>query len=180
MEDGREKNLAAGIVAGLVGGLVASWLMDIYIEGAGQTLQRAVQTTEERQKADSAAAEQAGVPKEDATMKTADALVKAFTGRELSFEEKKTAGPIVHYTFGGLMGGVYGALAECSEAARSGNGTVFGAALFVGADLIAVPTLKLSGASGEYPISSYTAPFTAHLVYGAVTELVRRLVRSAL
>src|SRR5215469_12421590 len=99
MENDKQKNPAAGIVAGLVGGLVASWLMDIYIEGAGQTLQRAVQSTEERRRADREAAEQAGVPREDATMKTADALVKALTGRELSFQEKKTAGPIVHYAF---------------------------------------------------------------------------------
>lgn len=180
MPDSKEKSIAAGIVAGLVGGLVASWLMDIYIEGAGQTLQRAQQTTEERQNADRQAVEQAGVPREDATMKTAGALVKAVTGRELSYEEKKTAGPIVHYAFGALMGGAYGALAECSETATSGSGTAFGLALFAGADLVAVPALNLSGASGEYPISSYTAPFTAHLVYGIATELLRRLVRSAL
>jgi uncharacterized membrane protein YagU involved in acid resistance len=114
-------------------------------------------------------------------MKTADALVGAVTGgRHLSWEEKKIGGPIVHYAFGTLMGGLYGAAAEYSRVARLGNGTLFGTALFTGADMIAVPALNLSSSSGEAPVSSLATPYAAHLVYGATTEFVRRLVRGVL
>jgi hypothetical protein len=44
-------------------------------------------------------------------MKTADAIVSTVTGgRHLSFEQRQKGGPIVHYAFGAIMGGVYGAL----------------------------------------------------------------------
>jgi len=63
--------------------------------------------------------------------------------------------------------------------AKVGFGTAFGAALFAGADLWAVPALGLSGAS-ENSVSSLATPFSAHLVYGVATEGVRRLVRAAI
>lgn len=114
-------------------------------------------------------------------MKTADAVVSTVTGgRHLSREGKEKGGPIVHYTFGALMGGVYGAIAEELPLTTTGFGTAFGVALFTGADLIAVPALNLSGSSGEQPVSSLATPFAAHLVYGAATETVRRLMRALL
>ena len=180
MASEEKRCVGRGVIAGILGGLVASWVMNRFIEGPAQELQRAVQTTAERAEADRQAKEQEGKPREDATMKTAAALAKTFTGRDLTFEQKKVGGPIVHYAFGALMGGLYGAAAEVLPEAQSGFGTVFGAALFAGADLVAVPKLDLSGATGEYPISALTAPFTAHLVYGATTELVRRAVRPLL
>jgi putative membrane protein len=78
------------------------------------------------------------------------------------------------------MGGVYGGLGEYSSLARSGFGTTFGSVLFTGADLVAVPALSLSGAPTDSPASSYATPLAAHLVYGATTELVRRIIRRIL
>jgi len=181
MQNGNGTNLASGVIAGAVGGLVASWVMNVFMENVGSKLQDAVETEEERAEAAWQQAMQADVPKEDATMKTADALVGAVTGgRHLSWEEKKIGGPIVHYAFGTLMGGLYGDAAEYSRVARLGNGTLFGTALFTGADMIAVPALNLSSSSGEAPVSSLATPYAAHLVYGATTEFVRRLVRAVL
>jgi uncharacterized membrane protein YagU involved in acid resistance len=174
-------SVAKGLIAGAVGGLVASWAMNVFMKNAGAKLQKAVETEEESEQAAWEQAMQNDVPKEDATMKTAEAVVEAVTGgRHLSWKEKKIGGPIVHYAFGTLMGGLYGAAAEYSRTARSGNGTLFGAALFTGADLIAVPALHLSSASGPEPASSLATPYAAHLVYGVTTEFVRRLVRAVL
>ena len=78
------------------------------------------------------------------------------------------------------MGGLYGGLAEYSSLVRSGSGATFGAVLFGGADLAAVPALNLSGSTGDYPASSLLTPFAAHVVYGVTTELVRRTVRLVL
>jgi putative membrane protein len=181
MQNGNGSDMAKGMIAGAVGGLVASWVMNVFIENVGPMVQDAAQTDAERAEAAWQQAMQADDPKEDATMKTADAVVGVVTGgRHLSWEQKKIGGPIVHYAFGTAMGGLYGAAAECSSVVRSGNGTLFGAALFTGADLIAVPALNLSSGSVEEPASALATPYAAHLVYGVTTEFIRRLVRAVL
>ena len=172
------KNAARGILAGAVGGLVAAWMMNQFITGAGPKLQETIQSNEENKEQQEQKEQQKDDPQPDATMKTADAIVNTVTGGEhLSWEAKQTGGPIVHYTFGALMGGLYGGLAEYVPAVRSGFGTTFGGLLFAGADLVAVPALNLSGSPVNAPASSFATPAAAHLVYGATTELVRRIVR---
>ncbi|HEY4045637.1 MAG TPA: DUF1440 domain-containing protein [Acidobacteriaceae bacterium] len=171
----RKRSLLRGIVAGVAGGLAASWVMNEFMVGPGQKLQKAAQSPEETQQQQAHAEE----PKEDATMKAADRLVNTVSGgRHLSWEEKKKAGPVVHYAFGALMGGIYGGLAEYSSAVRSGFGTSFGGMLFGGADLFAVPALGLSAAPKDQPATALISPFAAHIVYGVTTELVRRIVRA--
>lgn len=170
MAEQNGSRLLSGIVAGVAGGLFASWVMNVFMAGAnghrGEDQNQGAHGQE---------------PKEDATMKTADAIVSTVTGgRHLSFEQRQKGGPIVHYAFGAIMGGVYGALAEASPAATAGFGTAFAGALFAGADLVAVPALHLSGSAAEAPASTLVTPFSAHLVYGVATEGVRRLVRAVL
>ncbi len=166
-----------GIVAGIAGGLAAAWVMNEFTTGAGPKLQQAIQTDEENAETAKQAKEAEQNPQPDATMKTADAIVNTVTGGEhLSWEGEQKGGPIVHYTFAALMGGLYGGLAEFSPVVRSGFGTTFGTVLFAGADLLAVPMLNLSGSPTENP-KALATPFAAHLVYGVTTDLVRRLVR---
>jgi putative membrane protein len=175
-----EKHLMRGVLAGVAGGLVAAWVMNVFQAGPGQKLQEAVAGPEEKeqQEQEKWLQELSGEPKVDATMKAADAIVNIATGgRHLTLEQKKEGGPVVHYAFGAIMGGVYGGLAEYSSAARSGFGTTFGSVLFTGADLIAVPAFKLSPPLSEQPAKALASPFAAHLVYGVTTELVRRFVR---
>lgn len=177
MSERNSAHLASGIVAGIAGGLVASWIMNEFMENVGPSLQKAVQGED----SGSSQQDQSGDKPDDATMKTADAVVSTVTGgRHLSHEQKETGGPIVHYAFGALMGATYGAIAEGLPEATFGFGTAFGAALFAGADLVAVPALNLSGSPADSPVSSLATPFAAHLVYGTVTEAVRRLVRALL
>jgi putative membrane protein len=172
----KSKHLLRDAAAGLVGGLVASWVMNEFMAGPGQKLQQAVQTDEDAHQ-QQAASEQ---PKEHATMKAADAVVSVTTGQHLSREQKEKGGPVVHYAFGGLMGALYGAAAEYWPSARAGFGTTFASALFTGADLIAIPVLQLGPSPDEQPGSALASPYAAHLVYGFTTELMRRIVRSAI
>ncbi len=173
MSEHKSKHLVSGALAGMAGGLTAAWLMNQFTTGPGKKLTELVQSDEEKQQPSSDG--------EDATMKTADALVNTATGgRHLSYEGKSKGGPVVHYSFGALMGGLYGGLSEYAPFVRTGFGTLFGAALFVGADLIGVPAFHLSPPATEQPPSSLATPFASHLVYGAATELVRRGVRSVL
>jgi uncharacterized membrane protein YagU involved in acid resistance len=187
MEEQNGTHLVRGVVAGIAGGLVASWVMNVFMEGAGPKITETLEKMngQERGRAGDEQQNQPGneqnEPKEDATMKAADAIVSTVTGgRHLSFEEKEKGGPVVHYAFGALMGGLYGAVAEYSPAARTGFGIAFGSALFAGADLVAVPALHLSGSSADAPVSTLATPFAAHIVYGAITESVRRLIRAML
>jgi hypothetical protein len=174
MTEQNGSRVLSGIAAGVAGGLFASWVMNAFMQEVNGHRDK-----DENRPADGQEVKQE--VKEDATMKTADAIVSTVTGgRHLSFEQKQTGGPIVHYAFGAIMGGVYGALAEWSPGATAGFGTAFAGALFAGADLVAVPALKLSGSPAEVPASTLVTPFAAHLVYGVATEGARRLVRAVL
>ena len=167
-----EKHPIRGVLAGVAGGLVAGWVMNQWSAGPGAALNKQLETPEEQQQLSE------GSDGEDATMKTADKLSAiAHGGQHLTHEERSKDGPIVHYTYAALMGGVYGGLAEYSSVVRSGFGMVYSTALFVGGDLIAVPALGLSKPLSAFPPASFANPFTAHLVYGATTELVRRVIR---
>jgi len=169
------KHIVRGILAGVAGGLAASWVMNEFNQTLGKKLSMAVETPAEQRLIEMQS------DGEDATMKLADKITETVTGgQHLTHEQRGIGGPIIHYTFGALMGGVYGGLAEYSSAARAGFGTTFGGLLFATADLFGVPAAKLGRWPGQYPTSSLATPLAEHLVYGATTELVRRTVRQIL
>ena len=120
--------------------------------------------------------EQQAAQQEDSTEIFARKIAKA-TGKTLDKEKKKTAGRVVHYTFGTLMGIVYGVSAELVPEATTGAGTAFGTLLFLGADEVAVPAFQLAPAPTETPAKDHLQHWAAHVVYGGSLELVRSLVR---
>jgi putative membrane protein len=154
---GKQKSVVRGILAGMAGGLAATWVMNQFMAGPGQKPQHAAQSDEENREQQALSSE----PRKDAT---------------LSRAEEENGGPIVHYAFGALVGGFYGALAEYSGTVTSGFGTTFGGALFRTTDSLAIPALNLASS----PSDQLASPFAAHIVYGATTEFVRRILRSLL
>lgn len=165
-----------GLIAGLAGGLAAAVVMTQFQSAwskAGKALK----------------AEQDGVgnnestsqAQEDPTMKAAGKLA-ALAGYELSQEQKKKAGPIIHYGFGAAMGATYGLMKEFAPTkvralhpASIGGG--YGTALFVGADEVMVPALGLSQPPQKSPLSSHIYGWASHLVYGLTLAFVCNLVR---
>ena len=176
----KQKSLLRGVLAGAAGGLAAAWIMNEFMTGLGPAVQQAVASDEEKRESQTHSNEQSQEPREDATMKAADAVTHAATGEHLTREQKEKGGPVVHYAFGALAGGIYGGLAEYSPAARSGFGTSFGGVLFSAADFLAVPAFGLGPWPSDQPASAQATPFAAHIVYGVTTELVRRIVRLVL
>ena len=180
-----ETNAWKGLAAGLVGGLAATYVMTQFQEIAGKLEKKLKendhsehpQHSAKRGQQESAKGDEEG---EDATVKAASELSHTLFHHDLSPEEKKTAGPAMHYGFGILTGGVYGALAEIAPAVTRGVGAPFGTAVWLGADEVAVPAFGLSGPPWESPPSVHARALAAHLVYGLTTEAVRRLVRRAL
>ncbi|MCU1309071.1 MAG: hypothetical protein JWO20_196 [Candidatus Angelobacter sp.] len=182
------RNVAKGALAGAIAGLVASWVM-VEFQKAWSKAEEAAQ----RRSGHSRNLDEHGVPEhraihpegehekqpDDATVKTAEAISEGLFGHRLSPEEKRIAGPAVHYAFGAIVGALYGATVETAPAARAGFGTAFGAVVFVGADEIGVPAMGLSP-KVDVPLSKHLYGFASHLVYGVATEAVRRPVRATM
>lgn len=172
------RHVFRGAMVGVIGGLVASWAMNEFMAVAGKDLQEALQTEEQNSEDQAQQKAAEGQPHEDATMKAADKIVsKATGGQHLSWRGKERGGPVVHYAFGSLIGGLYGAAAEIAPGITAGFGASFGTLLFIGADLLAVPAMGLSQNPAPEPASKLSSPFAAHLVYGVTTEAIRRILR---
>ena len=168
----KETNFWGGLFAGVAGGVAAAWIMNEFIAGPGQKMQAAITRAEGRQPA------KQDPDEVDSTAKVADtAAVMATGGQHLTFAQKQKGGSVVHYAFGGTMGGLYGVLAEYLPAVKGGFGTTYATALFTVADVIAVPALNLSKPASEQDPASLAEYYAAHLVYGVSTEFVRRVVR---
>jgi hypothetical protein len=114
---------------------------------------------------------------QDATVKTATAISEQVLDRPLREDEKKPAGTAVHYLFGAAMGGLYGMASEHWSETRTAGGTLFGTALWLAADEVAVPVFKLAPPPQETPLSKHATYWAAHAVYGATTEVVRWSMR---
>jgi putative membrane protein len=158
-----------GIIAGLVGGVIAAGAMSLVHKGLGGL------TSGTRQPAPTA--EQ---PSEDATVKVADGVTRWLVNRPVPEDKKPLAANIVHYAFGASVGGLYGGVAEVAPRVRTALGLPFGVAVWLGAHVIVVPALGLAAPPTRQPPPKEALEFFLHLVYGTVTEVVRRLVRRAL
>ncbi|HEX5411932.1 MAG TPA: hypothetical protein VFZ27_08725 [Terriglobia bacterium] len=168
-----ERCVFKGVVAGLVGGLIGTIVMNEF-QGLWNKVAQNLQNGQGRQP------QQSQQESESPTMKAAAKIAK-LGGRELTYEERKKLGPVVHYSFGTLQGAVYGGTSELAGT-RGGfiPGMIFGAALFAAADELAVPQLGLTGKPSEMPASSHLYGLASHLVYGLSAEIARRGLRAAL
>lgn len=180
-EDG---NVLKGIVAGLASGLIASWTMNQF-----QAAVTKLATNDEKphgaqamQPSDGSSGDQSQDVKEqdDATVEVAKVISEGVFGHELQESEKKPAGAAVHYAFGTMSGGLYGALAELTPQVTSGAGIPFGAAFWLLADEISVPLLGFAKGPTEYPVSTHAYSLASHLVYGVTAEVSRRALRQVM
>jgi len=162
MRSDPKQNLLKGFLAGALGGLAASFAMS--------------QFHALFQKAGSAAL-QSG---DDSTVKAASVVSTTVFHHKLTLEQKKIAGPIVHYSFGANVGAIYGSTAELAPLVSTGWGIPFGAAVWLGAHVITVPALGLSEPITHSAPRAEAVEFGAHLVYGAIVEGLRRFLRRRL
>jgi Protein of unknown function (DUF1440) len=173
---GNRRSTWKGLAAGAAGGLAGAWVMNqfqsVWSAAAERFSANGLQTAQRETEVNENS--------EDAPMKVAGRISKTLLGKTLTLEQKKKASPVVHYAFGALAGGFYGAMAERLPQVKRAKGLPFGTALFVAADEIAVPAFGLSKSPAEYPLSSHLNAFASHLIYGAATEWSRRGVRRAL
>lgn len=148
------KSLAKGLLAGLIGGLVATAAKSI--------------------------AEKIYPPRTHGEPEPPTVLAGKLAGHELAGTEKEVAEEAIHWGFGALTGAAYGALAEYYPEATSKDGAAFGMALASLTHGSALPALGLSAEPEEQTTRERTSEMATHVVYGLVTETVRRFVRKFL
>jgi hypothetical protein len=152
----------AGAIAGLIGAYAMERFQALWTETAKSS----------RPKVTAGAAKD-----EPTTVKAAERVAETVLHTELPEEVKPAAAEVVHYGMGMLSGAIYGAVAEVLPIARTGNGLIFGVVLWWLADNTAVPAIGLSKKPSAYPPSTHAYALSSHLVYGFVTETVRRILR---
>lgn len=164
------KGLAAGLAAGLIGTVVMTGFMGLWNK-TGELVEEKFEDRPGKQQQ-----EQRG-EEEPSTEKVASAISENVFEEELEGDTKKLAGNAVHYAFGTLIGGFYGALTELYPALNTGQGTLYSTAVWLGADELALPLLGFTPAPQERPVSEHVYGVAAHAVYGVVTETVRDALR---
>lgn len=92
--------------------------------------------------------------------------------------EPQGGAAVVHYAMAGVTGLVYGLLSSATSKVRAGRGLGYGAAVWLLADELAVPALRLS--SFGAPLATHVRGLLAHLVYGATLDGLMRLGRRRL
>ena len=159
-----------GILAGLIAGAVGAGAMSLVYKGltAATSGDRPPTAAVQQEKG------------EDPTVKLADAITRPLLQRPLPDDKKPLAGSLVHYGFGAAVGGLYSGLAAIMPRVTVVLGLPFGVAVWLGAHVIMVPALGLAPPPARQPLPKEGLEFTMHLVYGAVTELARRILRRAL
>jgi hypothetical protein len=168
-----------GAVAGALAGALASWVMNQYSEiesrpvsvrrrETAEAAARPVSTSETAEKSEAG---------DDATVKTAQAISTRLLEHDLTDDEKKIAGPAVHYGYGTLVGGLYGFLTEIVPFVGIGLGIPFATLLWLGGDEVAVPQLGLSKPISETKPAEHASALASHFVYGVALDVGRRIFK---
>ncbi len=150
----QEKSLAKGLLAGLIGGIVAT---------AAKSL-----------------AEKFYPPRTEGQPEPPEVFAEKIAGHELTPAARFAAGETIHWGFGAATGAAYGALAEFFPAATAKDGASFGLALATLTHEGALPAMGLSAEPEEQTPREHTSEMATHLIFGVVTETVRKFVRRML
>lgn len=165
-----EPDPGKGLIAGVAGGLIASLVMEQF-QAAWSFIAKKLQDPKQRNSSEAA---------KPTTVKAADAIARRVVGHKMRKKHQKLAGEAMHYAMGVGSAAVYGMLAQVAPVVTAGEGTAFGAVVWLAADEASLPALGLTKPPNRIPISTHVYALASHLVYGAVTEAVRRALRKAL
>ena len=146
------RDLAKGLIAGLVAGLAAT---------AAKTL-----------------AERVYPPRVEGEPEPPEVLSEKIAGHPLDETAKTIAAESIHWVFGAVAGAAYGALAEYYPAATAREGANFGMTLMALTHEGALPALGLSAQPQDQSTREKSSEMVTHVVFGLVTEGVRKIVRS--
>jgi len=150
----RERSLAKGLLAGLIGGVVAT---------AAKSL-----------------AERVYPPRTHGEPEPPEVLAEKIAGQTLTAVQKTAAVESIHWGFGAAVGAAYGAVAEFFPSATDKDGASFGMALATLTHETGLPAMGLSAGPEEQTVREHTSELATHVIFGVVTETIRRFVRKRL
>jgi putative membrane protein len=153
-ETAHSRSLVKGLLAGLIGGLAAT--------------------------AAKRATEKIFPPKPHGEPEPTTVLAEKIFGHRLEGAQKLAAAETIHWGVGAATGAAYGALAEYYPAATAKDGAAFGMALTSLTRGIDLPALGIEDEPEEQTFREKSSEIATHVVYGVVTETVRRVVRKML
>ena len=110
------------------------------------------------------------------TQIVADKVSEELTGKEVPKKNKAKAGVGVHYATSVAWGAPFGALAARIPAAGLLVGALYGAAIWLFFDEIALRALKIAPAPEKVPTKEHLQALGAHLVYGSSTGIITRIL----
>jgi hypothetical protein len=178
----KRPSILRGLITGAAAGITATLIMDQFLKlttASQKDLEKKVKLAQGesplRIAHQQAQQEKRDAAQEGSTEIVARKLAEA-AGTTLDKEQKKSAGQAVHYTFGTLMGIVYGISAEILPEATTARGTAFGTLLYLSADELAVPALQLAPTPRDAPGPDRLQHWAAHVVYGGSLELFRSIL----
>lgn len=99
------------------------------------------------------------------------------TGHEPDEEAKHRLGQAVHWGYGVLVGGIYGAMRPEAHGPDLVAGLGYGTALWVLGDELVVPLLGLAEGPTAHSIPDHAKGLGAHLAYGAATATATQALR---
>ncbi len=102
------------------------------------------------------------------------------TGHDVPEAIKPIAEKAVHWFFGTLAGGVYGAVAEKFPAITAGYGSLFGFSFWVVVHEIALPLMGCSPSPALMTWTEQGNEMVSHVLFGVTLEFVRRNLRRKL
>jgi putative membrane protein len=157
-EHAGQKDLAKGLIAGLIAGVAAT----------------AVKSVAER----IYPPRTHGEPEPPEVL--ADQITQKVAGHALTGPSKTVAAESIHWGFGAAAGAAYGVLAEFYPAATGRDGANFGMTLMAITHEGALPALGLSAEPADQTNREKSSEMVTHVLFGVVTETVRRFVRARL
>jgi len=150
----RKRSLFKGFLAGAIGGLVGA--------------------------AAKAAGEAVYPPRTLGQIPAPAVLVNRMSDHPLSEKAEEVSVRAIHWGFGALVGGVYGAVAEYQPVVTGRLGANFGLTLCGITHASALPMMGLTESPENQPAREHASELVTHAIYGVTTEVVRRLARKAL
>lgn len=151
MSKPRKRSFAKGAVAGLIGGIVAIAAKN--------------------------AAEKIYPPRTKREPEPPTLVPRKGSGKVLAIKEKSTTQQTLHLGLGAAAGATYGAVAEIYPAATSKQGASFGMALIALNQDRALPILGRFAKTEPQTKREHTSELVSFVIFGVVTETVRRVVR---
>ena len=110
-------------------------------------------------------------------VRLANRVKEKVTGDDVDRENEPIVDEAIHWSFGALVGGVYGTLAEVTPRTNMAYGLTFSTALFTVAYETSLPLLNLKQDPRKESTEFQLKQLGSHWLYGVTMEFVRRQVR---